>query len=79
MHLYREHCVRAVQSRDARFDGRLYPAILTTRIYCRPSSQGMVRQTPPESSDTRLKRVSKPLPVGAAHMTPARAGACGGK
>ncbi|MFG1859818.1 Ada metal-binding domain-containing protein [Microbispora bryophytorum] len=29
-----------MQSRDARFDGRLYPAVLTTRIYCRPSSPG---------------------------------------
>ncbi|OIK23797.1 DNA-3-methyladenine glycosylase 2 family protein [Streptomyces malaysiense] len=36
-HLDREHCVRAVQSRDARFDGWFYTAVLTTRIYCRPS------------------------------------------
>ncbi|WDO05205.1 helix-turn-helix domain-containing protein [Streptomyces murinus] len=33
----REHCVRAVQSKDARFDGWFYTAVLTTRIYCRPS------------------------------------------
>ncbi|CAL2071978.1 Methylphosphotriester-DNA--protein-cysteine S-methyltransferase / DNA-3-methyladenine glycosylase [Streptomyces murinus] len=36
-HLDREHCVRAVQSKDARFDGWFYTAVLTTRIYCRPS------------------------------------------
>ncbi|KUN89685.1 DNA-3-methyladenine glycosylase [Streptomyces bungoensis] len=35
--LDREHCVRAVQSKDARFDGWFYTAVLTTRIYCRPS------------------------------------------
>ncbi|MFE5035870.1 AlkA N-terminal domain-containing protein [Streptomyces sp. NPDC056683] len=37
MHLDREHCVRAVQSKDARFDGWFFTAVLTTRIYCRPS------------------------------------------
>ncbi|MFF3328172.1 AlkA N-terminal domain-containing protein [Streptomyces sp. NPDC002888] len=37
MHTDREHCVRAVQSKDARFDGWFYTAVLTTRIYCRPS------------------------------------------
>ncbi|QHC32201.1 AlkA N-terminal domain-containing protein [Streptomyces sp. HF10] len=36
-HLDREHCVRAVQSKDARFDGWFYTAVLTTGIYCRPS------------------------------------------
>ncbi|KUN03491.1 DNA-3-methyladenine glycosylase [Streptomyces yokosukanensis] len=36
-HLDREHCVRAVQSKDARFDGWFFTAVLTTRIYCRPS------------------------------------------
>ncbi|MBJ7002567.1 DNA-3-methyladenine glycosylase [Streptomyces griseofuscus] len=36
-HFDREHCVRAVQSKDARFDGWFYTAVLTTRIYCRPS------------------------------------------
>ncbi|MGW2963740.1 AlkA N-terminal domain-containing protein [Streptomyces sp. NPDC001220] len=35
--LDREHCVRAVQSKDARFDGWFFTAVLTTRIYCRPS------------------------------------------
>lgn len=37
MHLERDRCVRAVQSKDARFDGWFYTAVLTTRIYCRPS------------------------------------------
>ncbi|MFB7506300.1 AlkA N-terminal domain-containing protein [Streptomyces broussonetiae] len=36
-HLDRDHCVRAVQSKDARFDGWFFTAVLTTRIYCRPS------------------------------------------
>ncbi|MFJ1587796.1 AlkA N-terminal domain-containing protein [Streptomyces sp. NPDC088197] len=30
-------CVRAVRSKDARFDGWFYTAVLTTGIYCRPS------------------------------------------
>lgn len=29
-------CYRAVSARDARFDGRFYTAVTTTRIYCRP-------------------------------------------
>ncbi|GAA1582097.1 AlkA N-terminal domain-containing protein [Kribbella hippodromi] len=33
----RERCIRAVQSKDARFDGWFFTAVLTTRIYCRPS------------------------------------------
>lgn len=32
-----ERCVRAVQAKDARFDGWVFTAVLTTRIYCRPS------------------------------------------
>lgn len=32
-----EGCVRAVQGKDARFDGWFYTAVVTTRIYCRPS------------------------------------------
>jgi len=32
-----ERCYRAVQSKDARFDGWFVTAGLTTRIYCRPS------------------------------------------
>ncbi|MEV7193577.1 AlkA N-terminal domain-containing protein [Streptomyces sp. NPDC093510] len=37
MHTDTERCVRAVQSKDARFDGWFYTAVVTTRIYCRPS------------------------------------------
>ncbi|MEH0417292.1 AlkA N-terminal domain-containing protein [Streptomyces sp. B21-083] len=37
MHTDTEHCVRAVRSKDARFDGWFFTAVLTTRIYCRPS------------------------------------------
>ncbi|MFI9105700.1 AlkA N-terminal domain-containing protein [Streptomyces fildesensis] len=37
MHTDFERCVRAVQSKDARFDGWFFTAVLTTRIYCRPS------------------------------------------
>ncbi|MET7717311.1 AlkA N-terminal domain-containing protein [Streptomyces sp. NPDC005407] len=37
MHTDSERCVRAVQSKDARFDGWFFTAVLTTRIYCRPS------------------------------------------
>lgn len=32
-----ERCYRAVQSRDARFDGQFIVAVRTTGIYCRPS------------------------------------------
>ncbi|MFF8034457.1 MULTISPECIES: AlkA N-terminal domain-containing protein [unclassified Streptomyces] len=37
MHTDTERCVRAVRSRDARFDGWFFTAVLTTGIYCRPS------------------------------------------
>src|SRR5947208_3904407 len=32
-----QRCLRAVQSKDARFDGWFFTAVVTTRIYCRPS------------------------------------------
>jgi AraC family transcriptional regulator of adaptative response / DNA-3-methyladenine glycosylase II len=32
-----EQCVRAVRSKDARFDGWFFTAVVTTGIYCRPS------------------------------------------
>src|SRR5271155_2688803 len=32
----REACYRALQSRDARFDGLLFVAVTSTGIYCRP-------------------------------------------
>ncbi len=37
MHQDFDRCYRAVQSRDARFDGWFVTAVLTTKIYCRPS------------------------------------------
>jgi AraC family transcriptional regulator of adaptative response / DNA-3-methyladenine glycosylase II len=36
MQLDRAACDRARQSRDARFDGRFFIAVVTTKIYCRP-------------------------------------------
>jgi AraC family transcriptional regulator of adaptative response / DNA-3-methyladenine glycosylase II len=45
-----ERCYRAVQSKDARFDGWFVTAVLTTRIYCRPSCP--VR--PPFASNVRF-------------------------
>ncbi len=36
MDLDREMCSRARLARDARFDGKFYIAVLSTRIYCRP-------------------------------------------
>ena len=37
MQLEHDHCYRAIQSRDARFDGWFVTAVRTTGIYCRPS------------------------------------------
>ncbi|HEX6444359.1 MAG TPA: AlkA N-terminal domain-containing protein [Streptosporangiales bacterium] len=37
MHEDFETCLRAVRSRDARFDGWFFTAVSTTGIYCRPS------------------------------------------
>jgi AraC family transcriptional regulator, regulatory protein of adaptative response / DNA-3-methyladenine glycosylase II len=37
MHEDFERCYRAVQSKDERFDGWFVTAVLTTKIYCRPS------------------------------------------
>jgi AraC family transcriptional regulator of adaptative response / DNA-3-methyladenine glycosylase II len=37
MELDTEACRRAVQSKDARFDGVFFSAVVTTGIYCRPS------------------------------------------
>lgn len=36
MDLDRDACFRAVKARDRRFDGRLFTAVRTTGIYCRP-------------------------------------------
>ncbi|MEU7476336.1 AlkA N-terminal domain-containing protein [Lentzea sp. NPDC042327] len=37
MHNDSERCLRAVRSKDARFDGWFFTAVVTTKIYCRPS------------------------------------------
>ncbi len=37
MHTDHDRCLRAVRSRDARFDGWFFTAVRTTGIYCRPS------------------------------------------
>jgi AraC family transcriptional regulator of adaptative response / DNA-3-methyladenine glycosylase II len=36
MELNHDACYRAISTRDARFDGRIFIAVRTTRIYCRP-------------------------------------------
>ena len=36
MDLDHDACYRAIQTRDARFDGRLFTGVRTTGIYCRP-------------------------------------------
>ena len=36
MHLDPDSCYRAVRAKDARFDGRFFTAVSSTRIYCRP-------------------------------------------
>lgn len=47
MHEDFDSCVRAVQSKDARFDGWFFTAVATTGIYCRPSCP--VRPPKPEN------------------------------
>jgi AraC family transcriptional regulator of adaptative response / DNA-3-methyladenine glycosylase II len=36
MHLDADACFRATRARDARFDGRFFVGITSTRVYCRP-------------------------------------------
>jgi AraC family transcriptional regulator, regulatory protein of adaptative response / DNA-3-methyladenine glycosylase II len=50
MHEDVERCVRAVQSKDARFDGWFFTAVLTTGIYCRPSCPAV----PPKVANMRF-------------------------
>lgn len=45
-----ERCYRAVQARDARFDGVFYTAVRTTGIYCRPSCPAVT----PKSTNVRF-------------------------
>jgi AraC family transcriptional regulator of adaptative response / DNA-3-methyladenine glycosylase II len=46
----RDRCIRAVQSKDARFDGWFFTAVTTTRIYCRPSCPAV----PPRPGNMRF-------------------------
>lgn len=41
MKLERDVCLRAIASRDARFDGQFFTGVRTTGIYCRPSCPAM--------------------------------------
>lgn len=41
MHTDAEACLRAVRTRDARFDGWFYTGVTSTGIYCRPSCPAM--------------------------------------
>ena len=41
-----EHCYRAIQSRDSRFDGWFVTAVRTTHIYCRPSCPAITPKRP---------------------------------
>jgi AraC family transcriptional regulator of adaptative response / DNA-3-methyladenine glycosylase II len=50
MHDDIERCLRAVQSKDARFDGWFVSAVMTTRIYCRPSCPVV----PPKAANMRF-------------------------
>jgi AraC family transcriptional regulator of adaptative response / DNA-3-methyladenine glycosylase II len=45
-----ELCLRAVQAKDARFDGWFFPAVVTTGIYCRPSCPAV----PPKAKNVRF-------------------------
>ena len=45
-----ERCVRAVQSKDARFDGWFFTAVVTTGVYCRPSCP----VSPPKAMNMRF-------------------------
>jgi AraC family transcriptional regulator of adaptative response / DNA-3-methyladenine glycosylase II len=52
MHDDVEQCIRAVQSKDARFDGWFFCAVITTGIYCRPSCPVV----PPKIENMRFYR-----------------------
>src|SRR3954454_21900188 len=50
MHEQTEQCLRAVQAKDARFDGWFFIAVVTTGIYCRPSCPAV----PPKPKNMRF-------------------------
>ncbi|MCU1588387.1 MAG: transcriptional regulator, AraC family [Frankiales bacterium] len=45
-----DQCLRAVQAKDARFDGWFFTAVVTTGIYCRPSCPAV----PPKPKNIRF-------------------------
>ena len=49
-----EHLYRLFESRDPRFDGRVYLGVTSTRIYCRPSCPAMS----PKRSNMRFYRTA---------------------
>ncbi len=82
IHADRERCIRAVQSKDARFDGWFFTAVLTTGIYCRPSCPVV----PPKPQNMRFfpsaaaAQQAGFAPASDAGRTPARGhpnGTCG--
>lgn len=50
MHTDAERCIRAVQAKDARFDGWFFTGVTSTGIYCRPSCPVM----PPKAEHMRF-------------------------
>src|ERR1700731_1521996 len=50
MHEDFERCLRAVQSKDARFDGWFFTGVTSTGIYCRPSCPAV----PPKARNMRF-------------------------
>src|ERR1051326_4857185 len=44
MDLDRQSCARARLARDARFDGKFFIGVLSTRIYCRPTCRARTSQ-----------------------------------
>ena len=56
MYTETERCLRAVQGKDARFDGWFVTCVVTTGIYCRPSCPAV----PPKARNVRF------LPTAAA-------------
>src|SRR4051794_41558384 len=79
MHEDFERCVRAVQSKDARFDGWFFTAALTTGIYCRascpvvPPKVENMRFYPSAAAAQQAKlRACKRCPPDASPGSPAR-------
>ena len=75
VHEDHEACVRAVQSKDARFDGWFFTAVTTTGIYCRPSCPVVPPKPRTCASTPALRPASRPDsgPASGAGRTPAPA------